>query len=242
MAINRQEDIKNKALLKQLLQERILATDGSTGTALEWMNPTDEDFGGEEFSGCNEMLNVHAPDMVVQLHRLYIEAGSDLIFTNTFNGSPTVLAEYGIAERSREIACKSAQLANRAVAEYALDKRVFVTGSMGPGTKPITVTGGITFDEVVEVYRIYASGLLEGGADILLLETTQDTLNLKAALFGIETAQKDLDREAPVSVSVTIEPNGTMLAGQNIEALYHSICHFDLLSIGLNCATGPAAM
>ncbi|MBT3231248.1 MAG: methionine synthase [Calditrichaeota bacterium] len=242
MAINRQEDIKNKALLKQLLQERILATDGSTGTALEWMNPTDEDFGGEEFSGCNEMLNVHAPDMVVQLHRLYIEAGSDLIFTNTFNGSPTVLAEYGIAERSREIACKSAQLANRAVAEYAMDKRVFVTGSMGPGTKPITVTGGITFDEVVEVYRIYASGLLEGGSDILLLETTQDTLNLKAALFGIETAQKDLDREAPVSVSVTIEPNGTMLAGQNIEALYHSICHFDLLSIGLNCATGPAAM
>lgn len=242
MALNRQEDIKNRELLAQLMRERILVTDGSTGTALEWTNPTVEDFGGDEYVGCNEMLNLHAPDKVVQLHRVYIEAGSDLIFTNTFNGSPTVLAEYNCAELSREIACKSAQLANQAVEEYATDKKVFVTGSMGPGTKPITVTGGITFDEVFEVYRIYASGLLEGGADILLLETTQDTLNLKAALLGIEAAQQDLDRQAPVSVSVTIEPNGTMLAGQNIEALYHTICHFDLLSIGLNCATGPAAM
>ncbi len=242
MALNRKQDRNNKDTLERLIKERILVTDGSTGTALEWMNPTANDFGGEEFIGCNEMLNRHAPEKVIQLHRHYIEAGSDLIFTNSFNGSQVVLKEYDISEHARELACRSAQLAQQAVSEYASEKRIFVTGSMGPGTKTITVTGGITFDEVSDAYRTYASGLLEGGADILLIETQQDTLNLKAALLGIEAAQKDLNREAPVSVSVTIESNGTMLAGQNIEALYHSICHFDLLSIGLNCATGPAAM
>lgn len=236
------EDKKNRADLNKMLSERILVVDGATGTGLELAQPTADDFGGEQFVGSNEMLNAYAPDIVLGLHRSYIEAGADIIETNSFNGSPTVMEEYGIPERARELARLSAELANQAADEVTDRPRPYVMGSMGPGTKSITVTGGIDFDGVKEVYRVYASGLLEGGADILLLETMQDTLNLKAALQGINQAQKELNRAAPISVSVTIEMGGTMLAGQNIEALYHTLSGFDLFSVGLNCATGPAMM
>ena len=242
MAVNRIEDRENLLLLNQMLEERILVVDGATGTALERLNPTADDFGGEDFFGCNEMLNLHAPQIVHQLHRDYIEAGVDILETNSFNGSPIVLAEYGIADKARELAKLSAVHARRAIEQFAGGRKIFVMGSMGPGTRSISLTGGVTFDEVSDAYCEYAAGLLEGGSDILVLETVQDTLNLKAAFLGIKQAQQDIDREVPVLVSVTIELNGTMLGGQNIEALYHTISGFDLFSIGLNCATGPAFM
>ncbi len=265
MSITLTEDKENRQRLTKLLSERILVVDGATGTGLDIAKPTPDDFGGEQFVGSNEMLNAYAPEIVIGLHRAYIEAGADIIETNSFNGSPIVMAEYGIEERARELAVKSAQLANEAIKRYPPfnppllrrggnetdnnvspsimgGKKIYVMGSMGPGTKSITVTGGTTFDEIKEAYRIYSSGLLEGGADILLLETMQDTLNLKACLQGIQQAQQELNRDVPVSVSVTIEMGGTMLAGQNIEALYHTLSGFDLFSIGLNCATGPAMM
>ena len=255
MAKTVEQDRINRKELNELLARRILVVDGATGTALEDLKPTDEDFGGDEFVGCNEMLSFHAPHIVLEVHRAYIEAGADIIETNSFNGSPVVLAEYGVADRAQELARLAAELANEAARKWEnirnpthIDrktdyrKRIYVMGSMGPGTKSISVTGGITFDEITEAYRIYATGLLEGGADMLMLETVQDTLNLKAALIGVQQAQHDLRREAPLSVSVTIEMGGTMLAGQNIEALYHTISNFDLLSVGINCATGPEFM
>jgi len=236
------KDNTNSKTLERLLRDRILVTDGAMGTALDLLHPTAKDYGDEAFVGCNEMLNLHAPNYVIEVHKNYIEAGADIIETNSFNGSPIVMEEYGVRDMARDLAKRSAKLAQEAVKRYAQDRPVFVMGSMGPGTKSITVTGGVSFDEIYDAYYEYAAGLLEGGSDILVLETVQDTLNLKAALLGVQAAQKDLKRNAPLAVSVTIEPNGTMLAGQNIEALYHTVSSFDLFSIGLNCATGPAMM
>ncbi|NQU05524.1 MAG: homocysteine S-methyltransferase family protein, partial [Calditrichaeota bacterium] len=228
--------------LSKLLSKRILVVDGATGTALAQFNPSADDFGGEHLVGCNEALNLNAPDLVDKLHKAYIEVGADIIETNSFNAPRVSLAEYGLTGRTREIVRISAEIACKAVEKYADNRRVFVMGSMGPGTKSISVTGGITFDQIVEDYSEYAAGLLEGGADILLLETVQDTLNLKAALIGVQEAQQEVGRDAPLAVSVTIEANGMMLAGQDIEALYHTLSGFDLFSIGLNCATGPSQM
>ena len=242
LSLSRTEDVATTEELRALLSERILIVDGAMGTALDRLKPTVRDFGGEDLLGCNEALNINAPHLVEEVHRSYIEAGADIIETNSFNGSPVVLSGYGLASRAREIARRSAEIARRSIDLYGGGRRVFVMGSMGPGTKSITVTGGITFDEVSEAYKEYASGLLEGGADILVLETVQDTLNLKAALMGVRAAQDELDREAPVAVSITIERGGTMLTGQTIEALYHTISGFNLFSIGLNCAVGPAMM
>ncbi len=242
MSITSIDDINVESELKGLFGERILVVDGAMGTALEKLNPSGDDFGGEELIGCYEALNLSAPQLVEDVHRSYISAGADIIKTNSFNGLRRTLVEYDLGYQTRKIACTAAEIARKSVKQYAEDRHIFVMGSMGPGTKSITVTGGITFDEVVETYKEVALGLLEGSADILLLETVQDTLNLKAALMGVKAAQLELDRSAPVAVSVTIERGGTMLAGQNIEALYYTLSGFDLLSIGLNCGTGPAMM
>jgi len=242
MAFTKIEDQQNLKLLNELISERILVVDGAMGTALENMNPNPTDFGGEEFVGCNELLNEFAPLIVKKIHTQYIEAGADIIETNSFNGSSIVMNEYGIEEKSNSLAQRSAELAREAIDECGLDRPVFVMGSMGPGTKSISVTGGTDFDEIHDVYYQYAHSLLLGGADLLTLETVLDTLNLKAALQGVFKAQRDLDRAAPIFLSVTIEIGGTMLAGQNIEALYHTFSGQNIFSIGLNCATGPALM
>jgi 5-methyltetrahydrofolate--homocysteine methyltransferase len=242
VAKNIQEDRINKIQLNKLLKKRILVIDGATGTALEDLNPTADDFGGEKYFGYNETLNEYAPQMVEAVHKKYLDAGVDFIETNSFNGTPVVMAEYDLVDRCYELVKKSAEHANSAIKKYVKDRKVYVIGSMGPGTKAISVTGGITFDEIFEAYKLYASALLDGGVDLLLLETTIDSLNLKASYQGIVAAQKELNRDVPVSISVTIEANGTMLAGQTIEALYHTLSGFDLFSIGLNCATGPEQM
>ena len=233
------------ALLLELLRERILVLDGAMGTALQDAELTADDFGGAELEGCNEYLVVTRPDVVRGVHRGYLEAGADIVETDSFGGTPLVLAEYGLQDRARELNRISAELARAeadAMSRRTPDRPRFVAGSMGPTTKAITVTGGVTFPELVEHFRVQALGLVEGGCDLLLIETQQDTRNVKAAVLGIERALEELGVSVPLMISGTIEPMGTMLAGQSADALVASMAHVDLLAIGLNCATGPEFM
>jgi 5-methyltetrahydrofolate--homocysteine methyltransferase len=217
--------------------------DGATGTGLQGEELGPEDFGGPELDGCNENLCLTRPDVVERLHGAYLEAGADIVETNSFGGTPLVLAEYGLADEAYEINREAARLARAACREFDIQGRLrFVCGSMGPTTKAISVTGGATFDELSEHYRVQTLGLMAGGADYLLLETCQDTRNIKAGLLGIDRAFVQAGWEVPIAVSVTIETNGTMLAGQDAEALAISLAHQDLLYLGLNCATGPELM
>jgi 5-methyltetrahydrofolate--homocysteine methyltransferase len=235
-------EARTQALLESL-EERILVMDGATGTGLQNEHLTAEDFGGPELEGCNENLCLTRPEVVLRLHRRYLEAGADIVQTNSFGGTPLVLEEYGLGSRAHDLNRLAAELAREAVWPFSQPSRPrFVCGSMGPTTKAISVTGGVTFQELVEHYRVQALGLMAGGADYLLLETCQDTRNIKAGLLALEAAFDQAGWRLPVAVSVTIETTGTMLAGQDAEALGVSLLHADLLYLGLNCATGPELM
>src|SRR5512144_1033960 len=233
---------RSEALL-EVLAERILVLDGATGTWIQGQNLTAADFGGEAYEGCNEHLVLTRPDVVRRMHESYLEAGSDMVETDTFGGAPLVLAEYGLAEKAFEINAAAARIAREAAARFSTSGRPrFVAGSMGPTTRSVTVTGGVTFDELTDHFKTQAAGLVSGGADVLLLETTQDTRNLKAGLIGVEQAFSEIGWRVPILVSATIEPTGTMLAGQGVDAFYTSVMHAPLLSVGMNCATGPEFM
>src|ERR1700678_3462626 len=235
--------IQQGVALRELLRERILVLDGAMGTMLQQENLTAEDFGGPQLEGCNENLVITRPDVVLGIHRKYLEAGSDIIETNSFGSAPVVLAEYGLGEHSRKISRIASELARKAADEYSKPgKPRFVAGSMGPTTKAISVTGGITFEQLRNNYYEQAAGLIEGGADVLLLETCQDTRNIKAGALAIQDLARELGMPIPLMISVTIEAMGTMLAGQGIEPLWASLDHIDLISLGLNCATGPEFM
>ncbi len=230
-------------LFEEQLRKKILVLDGAMGTMLQMAELTPEDFGGEELDGCNENLVLTAPEVIYNIHRQYLDAGADVIETNTFGGTPVVLDEYGLGQNAYEINKTAAEIARKAADSYTnADWPRFVAGSMGPTTKTLSVTGGIGFDELAENYRIQAKGLLDGGVDVLLLETSQDALNVKAANLGIQAACKESGRQVPILLSGTIEPMGTTLAGQNIEAFYLSLEHLNPLAVGLNCATGPEFM
>ena len=231
-------------LLRQLLKERVLCLDGATGTFLQGFDLGPEDFGGAAFEGCNEILVETRPDLLRAMHRGYLEAGADIVETNSFGSTSLVLAEYPpLHLRAAELTRKAAQLAREAAdALSTADRPRFVAGSMGPTTKSLSLTGGVTFTELVDAYAEQAQALIEGGADYLLLETCQDTRNIKAGLVAIEALRRRTGLDIPVAVSGTIEANGTMLAGQGAESLVISLDHEDLLYVGLNCATGPAAM
>ncbi|MEO7794574.1 MAG: methionine synthase [Thermoanaerobaculia bacterium] len=231
------------AALLEALDERILVLDGATGTALQGFDLTAEDFGGAALEGCNENLCITRPEVVRGLSRFYLAAGADIVETNSFGSTPLVLGEYGLSDKAFEISRLSAALAREACTEFDEPGRIrFVCGAMGPTTRAISVTGGITFEELTENFRVQALGLMAGGADYLLIETCQDTRNIKAALIGVEEAFEASGWRIPVAVSVTIEATGTMLAGQDAEALAVSLLHAELLYVGLNCATGPALM
>lgn len=242
--------MKNHALrqnrthsLESALQSRILVLDGAMGTALQNLNLTAEDFGGPELEGCNENLVLTRPEMIRKIHEQYLEAGADIVETNTFGATPLVLDEYGLGTHAEEINRRAVELAREACDRFSTpEKPRFVAGSIGPTTKAISVTGGIHFDQLVEHFYVQSKALTEAGADYLLLETCQDTRNIKAALLAIDRVFADLGYEIPVAVSGTIEPMGTMLAGQSIEALVASLAHRKLLYLGLNCATGPEFM
>ncbi|MEK4358517.1 methionine synthase [Paenibacillus sp. FSL M7-1455] len=233
----------NRPSLQEIMKDRILILDGAMGTMIQQVQLGPQDFGGEELEGCNEMLVLTRPDVIEEIHEKYLEAGADLIETNTFGATSVVLAEYDIPEKASEINLKAAEIARQAADKFSTpDKPRYVVGAMGPTTKTLSVTGGVTFDELVASYKEQALALIEGRVDALLLETSQDTLNVKAGSIGIRQAFESSGTTLPVMISGTIEPMGTTLAGQNIEAFYISLEHLNPISVGLNCATGPEFM
>lgn len=233
----------NSAQFKQQMKKKILILDGAMGTMIQNVNLTAEDFGGLEYEGCNEMLNLTKPSLIRGIHEEYLAAGSDIIETNTFGANPIVLSEYGLENRSEEINLMATRLAKDAAIKYSTDEWPrFVAGSLGPTTKMLSITGGVSFEQMVEAYYQQVRALIHGGVDLLFLETAQDTLNVKAGSIGIKKAFAELKIELPIIISGTIETTGTTLAGQNIEAFYISLEHLNPVSVGLNCATGPEFM
>ncbi|HUA62485.1 MAG TPA: methionine synthase [Verrucomicrobiae bacterium] len=226
-----------------ILDQRVLILDGAMGTMLQRHNPTAGDFGSAALENCNEILLRTRPDWVLDIHRAYLAAGSDVIETNSFNCDAISLADFGLQSEVYALNVLAAQLARKAVDEFSTPSRPrFVGGSMGPTTKAISVVGGVTFPELIDVYYERGRGLLDGGADILILETQNDTRTVKAGLLAIDKLRAERVTRIPVMVSGTIEVIGTMLAGQTADAFCASVLHADLLSIGLNCGTGPEFM
>ena len=232
-----------KASITEQLQKKILIMDGAMGTMLQQADLSAADFGGEEYEGCNENLNLTAPSVIENIHREYFKAGADIVETNTFGATSLVLDDYDLGHQAYEINKVAAELAKKVALEFNTPEWPrFVAGAMGPTTKTLSVTGGATFEELAIAYEEQALGLLDGGVDLLLLETSQDLLNVKAAFIGLKQAFKKRGFEIPLMISSTIEPMGTTLAGQSIEAFYISIEHMNPIAIGLNCATGPEFM
>ncbi|KOR94450.1 methionine synthase [Geobacillus stearothermophilus] len=229
--------------LEQQLQRKILVIDGAMGTMIQRANLSAADFGGEAYEGCNEYLTLTAPHIIRRIHEAYLEAGADIIETNTFGATRIVLDEYGLGHLALELNIEAAKLAKQTAESFSTpDWPRFVAGSMGPTTKTLSVTGGATFEELVAAYEEQARGLLLGGVDLLLLETCQDTLNVKAGFLGISKAFEAVGRRVPLMISGTIEPMGTTLAGQAIDAFFISVRHMKPIAVGLNCATGPEFM
>jgi 5-methyltetrahydrofolate--homocysteine methyltransferase len=225
-----------------ILKEKVLVFDGATGTHLQGQNLSADDFGGEQLAGCNEYLVVSKPSAVENVHRDYLEAGCDIIETNTFGGTSVVLAEYDIAEKAYDLNLKAAQIAKRIAQDYSKNGHLrFVAGSMGPGTK-LPSLGHMSFKDLANAYEVQARGLVEGGADLLCIETCQDVLQAKAALSGVFEYFVQAHTKIPVIVSVTIESMGTMLLGTEISAALTSLEPYDIDVFGMNCATGPKEM
>src|SRR5208337_3911677 len=184
---------ESEKALRELLAERILVLDGAMGTMLQQRELTAADFGGAALEGCNENLVRTRPNVVLDIHRKYFEAGADIVETNSFGGTPLVLAEYGLQADAHELNKRAASLARQAAEEYSTPgKPRFVAGSMGPTTKAITVTGGVTFEGLLDNYYVQARGLIEGGSDLLLVETCQDTRNIKAAILAIQKLSMEI--------------------------------------------------
>ena len=232
--------MKNPSSLRRAMAERIIIADGAMGTMLQEANPTLEDFQGHE--GCNEILNVSMPELVKSIHRKYFEVGVDAVETNTFGANWANLAEYGIEDRIYELALAGAKIAREVATEFTTDERErWVLGSLGPGTKLPTL-GHTDYQNLKEAYALAARGLLDGGSDAILIETTQDLLQAKAAVNGARDAIAECERDIVLIVQVTVEATGTMLLGSEIGAALNALAPLDIDLIGLNCATGPAEM
>jgi 5-methyltetrahydrofolate--homocysteine methyltransferase len=251
-----------RARLQDMLAERILVLDGAMGTMIQTHNLGEDDFRGERFrdhpkplKGCNDLLVMTRPDVIAGIHRAYLDAGADIIETNTFVANRITLENYGLQHLAREINREAALLARKVADEVtALDpsKPRFVAGSIGPTDKTASISPkvtdpafrGVTFDDLVGAYTEAIEGLVEGGADLLFPETSFDTLNMKACLYAIAQYFRDGGKRLPVMVSGTItDRSGRTLSGQTIEAFWHSVSHFDgLLSVGMNCALGADDM
>ena len=220
----------------------VLVLDGAMGTNLQVQNLTAEDFGGAEYEGCNEYLVHTKPEAVAQVHRGFLEAGADVIETDTFGGTKLVLAEYDLADQAYYLNKTAAQLAKQVASEYSTpEKPRFVAGSMGPGTKLPTL-GHIDFDSLKDAYVEQAEALYDGGVDLMLVETCQDVLQIKAALNAIEEVFAKKGARLPLMVSVTMEQMGTMLVGTEIDAALAILERYPIDILGLNCATGPDLM
>jgi 5-methyltetrahydrofolate--homocysteine methyltransferase len=228
--------------LLDTLKERIVVFDGAMGTNLQVQNLSLDDFGGPRFEGCNENLLVTRPDAVEKVHAGFLEVGCDVVETNSFNGTPVDFAEYGIGDKAYDMNVLAAQLAKRVASDYSTkDKPRWVAGSMGPGRKLPTL-GHISFTELRDSYSVQASGLLDGGVDLLIVETCQDLLQTKAALSAIFALFEQRRARVPVFAQVTIEIFGTMLNGTEIAAALTALAPFPIDVVGMNCGTGPKHM
>ena len=220
----------------------VLVFDGATGTSLQLMDLSAEDFGGPALEGCNENLVFTRPDVVQAVHRQFLEAGCDVIETNTFGSTSLVLAEYDLQEHCFELNRQAAVLAKQVAAAYSTEEKPrFVAGSMGPTTK-LPSLGHVSYDEMKAAFAEQAQGLLAGDVDLFIVETCQDVLQIKAALAGIEEAFSSTGQRRPLMVSVTMETTGTMLVGSDIAAVVAILEPFAIDVLGLNCATGPEQM
>ena len=231
----------------ELLDERLVVFDGAMGTNLDRLDLTPEHFGGARFAGCNDHLNLSHPNAVESVHRAFLNAGVDVIETNTFRANRFTLTEFGLEDKVREINLAGAQIARRcAVAFDAPDQPHFVAGSMGPTGKLLSISMDrgeqINFDEIRTAFSWQAAALLEGGVDLLLLETMQDILEVKAAVLGIRDAFGETGREIPIQVQVTLDANGHMLPGTDVSAAATILSGLPVDVIGINCSTGPEAM
>jgi len=245
-------------LIEDILQERILILDGAMGTMLQRYQFDEADFRGERFKdwphllkGNNDLLSLTQPQAIAEVHRKYFEAGADIVQTNSFSGTTVAMADYGMESLVYELNYESARIAKQVADEFTKtepEKPRFVAGSMGPTNKTASMSPdvndpgfrAISFDELRIAYKEQAEGLLDGGADILLVETIFDTLNAKAALFAIEEVKEERNIQVPIMVSGTItDASGRTLSGQTAEAFYYSMRHISPFSFGLNCALGP---
>ena len=232
--------MKIQSSLRSAMSERVIIADGAMGTMLQDANPSLEDFQGHE--GCNEILNVSKPELVKSVHRKYLEVGVDAIETNTFGANWANLAEYGIEDRIYELAFAGGKLAREVADEFeSADKPRWVLGSLGPGTKLPTLLH-TDYLKLKDAYCTASNGLLDGGVDALLIETTQDLLQAKAAINGAREAMDKCDRDIILIAQVTVEATGTMLLGSEIGAALNALEPLNIDLIGLNCATGPAEM
>ncbi len=223
--------------IESLIKERVLILDGAMGTQIQALDIPDEAWEGNE--GCNELLNVTLPDAIENIHAAYAEAGADIISTNTFGAIGWVLDDYGIGDRTYELAKAGAQRVKAVCDRFSTpEKPRFVAGDLGPGTK-LPSLGHITYREMYEGYKIAAAGLIDGGADLFLLETCQDPLQIKAAIHACEDVMHEKGVKLPICVSVTIELSGTMLIGTDAKTICTILEPFDILSLGFNCGTGP---
>ncbi|WP_329391766.1 methionine synthase (plasmid) [Streptomyces sp. NBC_01351] len=227
--------------LREALATRVVVADGAMGTMLQAQDPSMEDF--QQLEGCNEVLNVTRPDIVRTVHEAYFSVGVDCVETNTFGTNYAALAEYDIADRNFELSEAGARIAREVADEFTAStgQQRWVLGSMGPGTKLPTL-GHITYDKIRDAYQTNAEGLLAGGADALLVETTQDLLQTKSSIIGARRAMDALGVSVPLICSVTVETTGTMLLGSEIGAALTALEPLGIDMIGLNCATGPAEM
>mgnify|MGYP002779351515 CR=1 FL=1 len=237
----------NKSPYLQALDERVLVFDGAMGTSIQTYHLSADDFGGKELEGCNDYLVITRPDVIEAIHSSFLEAGADVLETDTFRSNRLTLGEYGLGERVREINIAAAQLARRAADRFSTpEKRRFVAGSIGPsGFLPSAsdpTLGNITFDELVPLFAEQAAALIEGGVDVLLIETSQDILEVKAAIFGCRKAISEADRPVALQVQVTLDTSGRMLLGTDIGAALTTLEALRVDIVGLNCSTGPEHM
>jgi len=253
--------LENIFELKSTLQKRIVIIDGAMGTALQAHNLQEADYRGSEFADHPkplrqnaDVLNITQPAIVEAIHTEYLEAGADIIETNTFNSNTFSMAEYGLQDRVRDLNLAGARLARHAADGFMARhpaRRCYVAGSLGPTNRTASLSQdvanpaarAVTFDDLRRAYYEQAQGLVDGGVDLLLVETIFDTLNGKAALFAIEQLSEELGRRLPVMASVTIvDQSGRNLSGQTVGAFLVSVCHANLLSVGINCSLGARQM
>ncbi len=247
------------AQLPELLRERILVIDGAMGTMIQRYKLNEADYRGERFKdhgkdlkGNNELLQFSRPDVILQIHEQYLAAGADMVETNTFGATSIAQDDYGLGAHAREMNVAAARLARAACDRYtSADKPRFVAGALGPTPRTASISPdvndpaarNVSFDQLRAAYLEQASGLLEGGCDLFLVETIFDTLNAKAALFALDELMEDSGERLPVIISGTVtDASGRILSGQTVAAFWHSIRHARPLAVGLNCALGAALM